>query len=149
MQEWSDSVRIAIDVLVACVIITALLVCITIGRGIMRTMELQDAAAQDVQAYRVVAAYEGTDVYPQDVANLVLSQRGFPFVRVVYKDGSVDMWNKTLVELDDTHIYPAAQATDFTAAAVGSRFIGKNVFRCELLYYPTGEVAGYQFMEVS
>ena len=40
MQESSDSVRIAIDVLVACVIITALLVCITIGRGIMRTMEL-------------------------------------------------------------------------------------------------------------
>ena len=45
MDEWTDSVRIAVDIFVACVIISALLLCMTLGNKISNYMDLQHAAA--------------------------------------------------------------------------------------------------------
>ena len=48
MQEWTDGVKLAVDVLVACVIVVALLVCGTLARSIMLAMDKERAASADV-----------------------------------------------------------------------------------------------------
>lgn len=139
MQEWSDGVRIAIDVFVACVIISALLLCINLGKSIMRVMDVQQAAAADVQAYRVAAAYEGTDVYPQDIVNLVLTNRGFPAVQVTYKSGVVYRWDKNNA------------ATQYTSAAIGAVVKKDVMYICTLVHEDPdndlSDVYEYQFTE--
>ena len=53
MQEWTDGVKLAVDVLVACIIVVALIVCTQLSRTIMLTMDKERAASADVLEYRV------------------------------------------------------------------------------------------------
>lgn len=146
MQEWSDGVRLAIDVFVACIIISALLICISLGKSIMRVMEAQDAAAADVQAYRVTAAYEGKDVMPQDVVNLVLTNRGYPYVKVTLRNGNVLLWDTAT----------NTQATNYTSAAVGGIIPNeRSVYKCNVILTSDitpdakglGDPIGFEFVE--
>ena len=141
MQEWSDSVRIAIDVILACVIITALLTVNYIGNSLGRLMDNQQAAAADVQEYRLRAAYEGTDLYSQDIVNLVLTSQGSNYVTVDYKPLSSSS--------PDLHWgVGSTNSTEFSSIAVGNVVRNDKVYRCTLDFSPTGEFRGYQFQEV-
>lgn len=75
MQEWTDGVKLAVDVLVACIIVVALIVCTQLSRTIMLTMDKERAASADVLEYRVARMYDNEECYPQDIVSLVLSTR--------------------------------------------------------------------------
>ena len=51
MQEWTDGVKLAVDVLVACIIVVALIVCTQLSRTIMLTMDKERAASADAVSY--------------------------------------------------------------------------------------------------
>lgn len=137
MQEWSDGVRIAMDVIIGCVIISAIIVCMSIGKNIMRVMDVQQAAANDVQEYRVVAMYQGTDVYPQDVVNLVITNHGVPYVEVHRKGGTLHKWTS-----DST-----PNNTAYTSAAIGNLVGNSSMYTCELDYDINNQLIGYIFTE--
>lgn len=136
MDEWTDSVRIAVDVFVACVIIGALLLCMTLGHKISNYMDLEAAAAADVKDFRTQNAYEGTTVYAQDVVNLILTSDGYPEI-YVYKKGTHTplVWNRT------------AHASEYTTKAVGNAVGVSSAFSCTL-ETTNGEVTRFVFNEV-
>lgn len=140
MEEWTDSVRIAIDILVACVIITALLTVISLGSTISRTMENNAAAADVVKEYRTANAYEGSTVYPQDIVNLVIVNQGRPAVEV-YKTGNTSttpdlVWNT------------ATMSTQLTSLAVGNAIGLETTYTCQLRYDVDGGINAYVFRQV-
>lgn len=140
MEEWTDSVRIAIDILVACVIITALLTVISLGSTISRTMENNAAAADVVKEYRTANAYEGSTVYPQDIVNLVIVNQGRPAVEV-YKTGNTSttpdlVWNTTTM------------STQLTSLAVGNAIGLETTYTCQLRYDVDGGINAYVFRQV-
>lgn len=140
MEEWTDSVRIAIDILVACVIITSLLAVISLGSTISRTMENNAAAADVVKEYRTANAYEGSTVYPQDIVNLVIVNQGRPAVEV-YKTGNTSttpdlVWNT------------ATMSTQLTSLAVGNAIGLETTYTCQLRYDVDGGINAYVFRQV-
>lgn len=140
MEEWTDSVRIAIDILVACVIITVLLTVISLGSTISRTMENNAAAADVVKEYRTANAYEGSTVYPQDIVNLVIVNQGRPAVEV-YKTGNTSttpdlVWNT------------ATMSTQLTSLAVGNAIGLETTYTCQLRYDVDGGINTYVFRQV-
>lgn len=135
MQEWSDSVKIAIDVIIACVIISALLVCMTLGRKMMRVVDNDRAAAQTVKEYRIEAAYANTIVHPQDVVNRIIESQGYPAVEVVLTDGTRLNWNTT------------SYSTALTSADIGGAVGWAKDFRCTLTYATDGGLSKYTFTQ--
>ena len=139
MDEWTDAVRIAVDIFVACVIIAALLLCITLGGNITRFMDNSYAAAADVKDYRVANMYEGTDVYSQDVINVIITNQGMPAVKVLYNQGGIQkeaVWNSE------------SYATQLTSASIGNHIGVAKTFKCTLEYDATGAIQTYVFEEV-
>lgn len=148
MNEWSDSVRMALDVIIACVIIGALMACITIGKNIMRVMEVQDAAAADVQEYRISSQYADKDIYPQDVVNCVLSNRGWPYCVLKNSSGTIlKVWSKTdtVTYNEVTTDLSGYTTTDYTSAAVGAAVDPNRMYHCTLQYDSTNQIVGYVF----
>lgn len=139
MQEWSDSVKIAIDLIIACIIISALLVCIGLGQKLMNTMDLQRAAAESVKEFRTANAYEGTTVYPQDVINLILVNQGWPEVEIQTSSGSTKyLWTRTSIP----------SGSSLTSLSVGTLVDKYKTYTCTLQYNATGELERYIFKEV-
>ena len=135
MDEWTDSVRIAVDVFVACVIISALLLCMTLGHKISNYMELQQAAAADVKDFRTANAYEGTTVYAQDVTNLILVSDGFPAITVHTLDGTDKTWNRTHAD------------SDYTTTSINQVIGVDSWFTCTLNYNANGVLEEYYFTQ--
>lgn len=141
MEEWTDSVRIAVDIFVACVIIGALLLCITLGHKISNYMDANQAAAEDVREFRTANAYEGTTVYSQDVINLILTNQGLPAVEVTYtKNGATRTSTWSLTE---------DPGVEMTTAALGAEIGVAKSFICTLEYSNDGGINTYQFVEVT
>lgn len=122
MEEWSDSVKIAMDIIIACALISALLVCVQLGHKMMNVVDMDRAAAKTVQEYRIEAAYANTDVHPQDVTNLIIENQGYPAVEVHMYNGTVLTWDK------------ATYATQLTSAAISSAIGYERDFHCTLEY---------------
>lgn len=138
MDEWTDSVRIAVDIFVACVIISALLLCMTLGLKISNYMDLQHAAAAEVKDFRTANAYEGTTVYAQDVTNLILVSDGFPAIKV-HKDG---MASGTWLEWDRD-----GAASEYTTTAINATIGVDSQFVCRLSYNANGLLEAYEFTQ--
>lgn len=138
MDEWTDSVRIAVDVFVACIIVSALLLSITLGHRISNYMDLQAAAAADVKEFRTANAYEGTTVYSQDVINLILTGRGLPAVTIKYRNGTSETWSLT-----------SEPGVEYTTAALGSHIGVSKMFTCQLEFDSSGGLKTYVFTEVT
>ncbi len=157
MDEWSDSVRIAVDLLVACVIISALLVCIMLGGRISNFMDNNAAAAADVRAYRTANAYDGTKVYPQDIVNLILTNQGEPGVYVYdaannercHYDVHVTSGNEYTTALTSEAVAIAISAHSGTGSSISingyeSSFL-KDTYQCELVFNADGSIKMYKF----
>lgn len=122
MEEWSDSVKIAVDIIIACALILALLVCIQLGHRMMNIVDLDRASAKTVQEYRIDAAYANTDVHPQDVVNLIIQNQGYPAVDVKMTNGTVYTW--------DRHGY----SSNLSSAAILALIGPERDFHCTLEY---------------
>lgn len=78
MQEWTDGVKLAVDVLVACIIVVALIVCTQLSRTIMLTNPndwmLISTSVDDLDDYMARKAYmswevdEVTGLYTMEVS---------------------------------------------------------------------------------
>lgn len=136
MQEWTDGVKLAVDVLVACVIVVALIVCTQLTRTIMNTMDKERAASAGVLEYRVARMYENEECYPQDIVSLVLEYQGSPAVNVTTRSGSVLSWNST------------AYHTAITSADISAVLNQASTYLCTLTYDANGSLASYDFKEV-
>lgn len=136
MQEWSDGIKIAIDTMVACVIVVALIVCGSSSKMIMNAMDKEQAAAADVLEYRVSHMYDGEQCYAQDIISLVLEYQGSPIVNVSMRNGTSYVWSDS------------AQATAVSASAISGVLKQDCVYYCTLSYDANGSLSAYNFREV-
>ena len=136
MQEWTDGVKIAVDVIVACVIVVALIVVNQLSHTIMRTMDAERAAANTVHEYRLERMYDNEDCYPQDVVSLILEYQGSPAVNVVPKAGAEMSWNAT------------SMYTTLSSSAISAVLNQTSLYHCTLVFDASGSLASYDFQEV-
>lgn len=136
MQEWTDGVKLAVDVLVACVIVVALIVCSQLSRTIMLTMDKERAASADVLEYRVAHMYDNEECYPQDIVSLILEYQGSPAVNVTTRGGSTMSWNAD------------AYHTALTSASISAALNQASTYMCTLTYDSNGSLSSYNFREV-
>lgn len=136
MQEWTDGVKLAVDVLVACIIVSALLVCTQLSRTIMLAMDSERAASADVLEYRVARMYDNEECYPQDIVSLILEYQGSPAVEVTTSGGTVLSWNGT------------SYRTALTASDISATLNQASTYKCTLTYDANGSLAVYNFREV-
>lgn len=136
MQEWTDGVKLGVDVLVACVIVGALLVCGQLTKTIMRTMEAERASSAEVLEYRIARMYDNSECYPQDIVSLVLENQGSPAVTVTTRGGATMDWSS------DTY------QTQLTSAAISAVLNQGSMYECTLTYDANGSLSVYSFREV-
>ncbi len=157
MDEWTDSIRIAVDLLVACVIIAALLTCMMLGGRISNYMDLSHAAAAEVKDFRVDNMYGG-DVYPQDIVNLILESQGYPYVCVFGENDEGDVverckYNQTsrTTALTSEMVSIAISKHHYDATkghiVANDADLLNDVFTCKIVREngDTGDVMGYEF----
>lgn len=135
MEEWSDSVKLAIDVLVACVIIVAMLVCGNLSKQIMSAMDREQAVSADVRDYRVQRLYDDKECYTSDIINLILEYQGEPAVTVEYRDGTTLEWSRT------------NKSTALSSTSISEQ-LRNVVYVCSLDYDANNSIRGYVFEEV-
>lgn len=131
MQEWTDGVKLAVDVLVACIIVVALIVCTQLSRTIMLS-----AASADVLEYRVARMYDNEECYPQDIVSLVLEYQGSPAVNVTTRGGSTMSWSSS------------SYHTELTSASISAVLNQASTYLCTLTYDANGSLSSYNFREV-
>ena len=136
MQEWTDGVRMAVDVIVACVIIVALLVSNQLTHSIMLTMDKDRATTADVLEYRVARMYDNETCYAQDIVSLVLEYQGAPAVNVTTHGGTVLSWSNTAFQ------------TSLTSADISAVLNQAAVYQCSVVYDRNGSLSAYNFVEV-
>ena len=136
MQEWTDGVKLAVDVLVACIIVVALIVCTQLSRTIMLTMDKERAASADVLEYRVARMYDNEECYPQDIVSLVLEYQGSPAVNVTTRGGSTMSWSSS------------SYHTELTSASISAVLNQASTYLCTLTYDAHGSLSSYNFREV-
>lgn len=136
MQEWTDGVKLAVDVLVACIIVVALIVCTQLSRTIMLTMDKERAASADVLEYRVARMYDNEECYPQDIVSLVLEYQGSPAVNVTTRGGSTMSWSSS------------SYHTELTSASISAVLNQSSTYLCTLTYDANGSLSSYNFREV-
>lgn len=136
MQEWTEGVKLAIDVLIACVIIVALIVCGSLSKTIMRTMDEERAVSEAVLEYRVARMYDNAECYPQDIVSLVLEYQGAPAVNVTKRGGTTISWSRD------------AYHTELSSAAISAVLNQSSTYRCTLEYDANGSLSAYNFQEV-
>ena len=136
MQEWTDGVKLAVDVLVACIIVVALIVCTQLSRTIMLTMDKELAASADVLEYRVARMYDNEECYPQDIVSLVLEYQGSPAVNVTTRGGSTMSWSSS------------SYHTELTSASISAVLNQASTYLCTLTYDANGSLSSYNFREV-
>ena len=136
MQEWTDGVKLAVDVLVACVIVVALLVCSQLSRSVMQVMDKERAASEAVREYRVARMYENEECYPQDIVSLILEYQGAPAVNVTTKAGRSLSWNRDSLQ------------TALTSASISVLLNQSSTYRCTVTYDASGTLTDYNFKEV-
>lgn len=136
MQEWTDGVKLAVDVLVACIIAVALIVCTQLSRTIMLTMDKERAASADVLEYRVARMYDNEECYPQDIVSLVLEYQGSPAVNVTTRGGSTMSWSSS------------SHHTELTSASISAVLNQASTYFCTLTYDANGSLSSYNFREV-
>lgn len=135
MEEWSDSVKLAVDVLIACIIVSALLVVKLVSSRIMAEVDKEHATAADVAEYRVQRMYDGSDCYAQDIVSLVLEYQGEPAVVVHPKTGTAMEWSSR------------TYYTALTSAAISASLVQNSVYACTLVYDANGSLVRYDFVE--
>ena len=136
MQEWTDGVKLAVDVLVACIIVVALIVCTQLSRTIMLTMDKERAASADVLEYRVARMYANEECSPQDIVSLVLEYQGSPAVNVTTRGGSTMSWSSS------------SYHTELTSASISAVLNQASTYLCTLTYDANGSLSSYNFREV-
>lgn len=136
MTEWTDAVRIAIDVLLACVIIGALVVVSLVSHTLMNTVDSERAASAEMQDYRVQRMYDNAECYAQDIVSLVLQCQGQPAVTVQRKSGGNLTWTTT------------SHSVQITSAAISEELSQTATYICTLSYDGNGELSSYNFREV-
>jgi hypothetical protein len=85
MQEWAESVWIAISVIIAAAIVSVAVILSSMATNIINEVHEDRRASTLVQEYRKTHQWDGTDVHPQDIVSLVFETRGSPAV-YVFKD---------------------------------------------------------------
>lgn len=137
MEEWSESAKIAIDVLIACIIVSTMLVVSTVVRNVMRAVDKERTLNADIAEFRIQQAYDDTTCYAQDIVSLVLEYQGAPSVVVTTLSGSTCLWSS-----ESYH-------TPLTAAAISGALNQNSLYDCTLTYDANGTVTAFNFKEVT
>jgi hypothetical protein len=99
MQEWAESVWIAISVIICAAVVSVAVVLNDIGRNIINEVQEDRRATAAVQEYRKLRQWDEVQVYPQDIVSLVLETRGDPPVIVFNTNPNFLDLNPTWEEL--------------------------------------------------
>ena len=138
MQEWSESVNMAVDVMVACVLVVCLLLVGSLSKSIMRAVDNERAAKESVMEFRASYAYENQECYAQDIVSLILEYQGDPAVFVKTDTGTTYSWS----------VREGSFATKITASAISNKLDPTSVYFCTLEHDASGGLIAYHFEEV-
>lgn len=157
MTEWSQAVWIAINLLLASVVIMAMVYYFNIGNSINNEISRQEANRSLMKEYRELQGFNENVVYAQDAVSAVLHYRGKIAVRVLHGTGEYAYWctDGDLTEVlknglgltnsqgeDISNWSCTGATTDYTASAVQEKFDVDRVYKGSLTYGPNGEVLG-------
>lgn len=81
-EEISTAINLAVDLIISALIIGAWSALMYMANELGRTQQAELDAINVVQEYRKWNQYDNSNVYPQDVINLIFETRGYPEVWV-------------------------------------------------------------------
>lgn len=139
MNEWTESVKILVDILVASVIVTALLTVALLQDEVGRAIENSQLQTAVMQELRVANMYDGNECYAADVVSLVMECQGVPSVVIKGTNGTttVAQWTKNNA------------TTTYTTAAVSNKVSTLYKYSCAVQYDANGTLTMYEFKQVS
>lgn len=140
MNEWSESVWIAVSIIVMSVVIFFSLQVMSLGKEVMNTLNEQQETVDLIKEFREFNQYKDKTVYAQDVVSLVLMTRGAPYVHV--KIGLTDYyWNS-----NSALTLPVSQATPYTSTDILTVVDVNKVYDSTIVYGGNGEIIGVDFV---
>lgn len=155
MQEWSQTVLIAIGLLISAFVVTCMVFYVGKGRELNEQLSRQGANKELMQEYREFNGYNNHTVYAQDVVSLVLQKRGDTAVRVLVGTSLKAYWcenediESALVDLPEGSwiLDGTKKQSDYTATKVTEQLDVNKVYYGSLSYGLNGEVLGVTFKQ--
>lgn len=155
MQEWSQTVLIAIGLLISAFVVTCMVFYVGKGRELNEQLSRQGANKELMQEYREYNGYNNHTVYAQDVVSLVLQKRGSVAVRVLVGTNLKAYWcdnediEAALSDLPEgAWLFEGAKKqNDYTATKVTDQLDVNKVYFGSLTYGLNGEVLGVTFRQ--
>ena len=137
MEEWSESVKLAVDVFVACIIVVAMIVVTSLVKDITHTVDKNRSLNADIAEFRIQQTYQDTTCYAQDIVSVVLEYQGTPAVVVTTLSGTNRTWSSE------------SYYTPLTASAISGALNQSSLYDCTLAYDANGVVSAFNFKEVT
>lgn len=162
MTEWSQAVWIAINLLLAAVVIMAMVYYFNIGNSINNEISRQEANRSLMKEYREFNGFNENVVYAQDAVSVVLHYRGKVAVRILHGTSEYAFWcsDDNITDVlknsagltnsmgeDSSNWSCTGATTDFTASDVQEKFDVDRVYKGSLTYGPNGEVLGVSLIK--
>lgn len=155
MQEWSQTVWIAVGLLISAFIVTCMVFYVGKGRQLNEELSRQDANRELMREYREFNGYNNKTVYAQDIVSLVLQKRGAVGVRVLIGTNLKAYWceNSDIEDSLDSlsgdpwSLEGSKKQTTYTATAVEEQLNVNKVYQGTLSYGLNGEVLGVTFRQ--
>ena len=135
MQEWSESAKIAINVIIFAAIVSIMVVMQMLGRQIMNASYENRQMVQQLQEYREYNQYDNRYVRSTDIVSLLLKNRGSTEVVVKAVDGETYTWSSTQKE------------TNYTSEEITAKLSIKSKYYSTLVFDGNGSISQYCFTE--
>lgn len=140
MQEWAESVWVALSLIVMSVVIFFSVNLVEQKRNIMQTISEQQVTTDKIKEFRLYSAYDDQTVYCQDVVSLILETRGTPYVMVVMP--TENLYWQSSEAIANTKNIPIQNATDYSSTAILDKLDINKVYKSQLIRSDNGEVIG-------
>lgn len=147
MDEWSESVWVAVSLIIMSIVILFSLNTMQVAHEITNTIDQQEAVTTKMKEFRTYNAYDHTTVYSQDVVSLILETRGNPYIKVT-AGSAIYYWQNNKAVATTYHI-PVQKATEYSSTAILTKLNINKVYKAELIKGGNGEVLGVSFVETN
>ena len=146
MQEWGESVWIALSIIILTIVIFFSVTLMEQKRAIMQTMNDQQATTDKIKEFRLYSAYDDRQVYCQDVVSAILETRGMPYIQVVL-DTETLYWQSDEAIAASQGI-AVQKASDYSSTAILEKLDINKMYDTSLIRGGNGEVIGIKAVAV-
>ena len=146
MQEWGESVWIALSIIILTIVIFFSVTLMEQKRAIMQTMNDQQATTDKIKEFRLYSAYDDRRVYCQDMVSVILETRGMPYIQVEMDAGTL-YWQSSEAIADGQGI-AVQQASNYSSTAILEKLDINKMYNTSLIRGGNGEVIGIKAVAV-